>query len=174
MKKQLNIKQLEELKFKYEWCKTIQEFINAHDDDTFDVELMRDLDSEYAEQNPSLHDYLIRVLYKAYIEQNLVGLRSSINDYNEAARELPPEQFTELNRILNEKFGEDLIHNRKKELAQIRRIVKRGKINNEDEYRLVKSRIDELLWMDDSMTECKILDSLLCDYEELVKESQEQ
>jgi hypothetical protein len=52
--------------------------------------------------------------------------------------------------------------------------VKRGKINNEDEYRLVKSRIDELLWMDDSMTECKILDSLLCDYEELVKESQEQ
>lgn len=66
MKKQLNIKQLEELKFKYEWCKTIQEFINAHDDDTFDVELMRDLDSEYAEQNPSLHDYLIRVFISVH------------------------------------------------------------------------------------------------------------
>lgn len=168
MKRKLNEKQLEELKFKYEWCKTIQEFINAHEDDSFDVELMQDLDSAFAEQNPSMHDYLIRVLDKAYLEQNLVGLRSSINDYNEDARDLTPAEFEELNAILREKFGEDLVHNRQKDLAKIKRIVKRGKINNEDEFRLLKGRIDELL-EEEKIEEAQLLDKLMFEFEESLR-----
>lgn len=168
MKRKLNEKQLEELKFKYEWCKTIQEFINAHEDDSFDVELMQDLDSAFAEQNPSIHDYLIRVLDKAYLEQNLVGLRSSINDYNEDARDLTPAEFEELNAILREKFGEDLVHNRQKDLAKIKRIIKRGKINNEDEFRLLKGRIDELL-EEEKIEEAQLLDKLMFEFEESLR-----
>lgn len=168
MKRQLNEKQLEELKFKYEWCKTIQEFINAHEDDSFDEELMRELDPSFAEQNPSVHDYLIRVLERAYLEQNLVGLRSSINDYNEDARELPSAELEELNGILREKFGEDLVHNRQKDLAKIKRIVKRGKINNEDEFRLLKGRIDELL-EEVKMEEGQLLDKLMFEFEESLR-----
>lgn len=168
MKRKLNEKQLEELKFKYEWCKTIQEFINAHEDDSFDVELMQDLDSAFAEQNPSMHDYLIRVLDKAYLEQNLVGLRSSINDYNEDARDLTPAEFEELNAILREKFGEDLVHNRQKDLAKIKRIIKRGKINNEDEFRLLKGRIDELL-EEEKVEEAQLLDKLMFEFEESLR-----
>lgn len=168
MKRKLNEKQLEELKFKYEWCKTIQEFINAHEDDSFDVELMQDLDSAFAEQNPSMHDYLIRVLDKAYLEQNLVGLRSSINDYNEDARDLTPAEFEELNAILREKFGEDLVHNRQKDLAKIKRIIKRGKINNEDEFRLLKGRIDELL-EEEKIEEAQLLDKLMFEFEESLR-----
>ncbi|MCQ2304504.1 MAG: hypothetical protein MJZ97_05890 [Bacteroidales bacterium] len=168
MKRKLNEKQLEELKFKYEWCKTIQEFINAHEDDSFDVELMQDLDSAFAEQNPSMHDYLIRVLDKAYLEQNLVGLRSSINDYNEDACDLTPSEFEELNAILREKFGEDLVHNRQRELAKIKRIIKRGKINNEDEFRLLKGRIDELL-EEEKIEEAQLLDKLMFEFEESLR-----
>lgn len=168
MKRKLNEKQLEELKFKYEWCKTIQEFINAHEDDSFDVELMQDLDSAFAEQNPSMHDYLIRVLDKAYLEQNLVGLRSSINDYNEDACDLTPSEFEELNAILREKFGEDLVHNRQKDLAKIKRIIKRGKINNEDEFRLLKGRIDELL-EEEKIEEAQLLDKLMFEFEESLR-----
>ena len=168
MKRKLNEKQLEELKFKYEWCKTIQEFINAHEDDSFDVELMQDLDSAFAEQNPSMHDYLIRVLDKAYLEQNLVGLRSSINDYNEDARDLTPAELEELNAILREKFGEDLVHNRQKDLAKIKRIIKRGKINNEDEFRLLKGRIDELL-EEEKIEEAQLLDKLMFEFEESLR-----
>ena len=168
MKRKLNEKQLEELKFKYEWCKTIQEFINAHEDDSFDVELMQDLDSAFAEQNPSMHDYLIRVLDKAYLEQNLVGLRSSINDYNEDARDLTPAELEELNAILREKFGEDLVHNRQRELAKIKRIIKRGKINNEDEFRLLKGRIDELL-EEEKIEEAQLLDKLMFEFEESLR-----
>ena len=168
MKRKLNEKQLEELKFKYEWCKTIQEFINAHEDDSFDVELMQDLDSAFAEQNPSMHDYLIRVLDKAYLEQNLVGLRSSINDYNEDACDLTPSEFEELNAILREKFGEDLVHNRQRELAKIKRIIKRGKINNEDEFRLLKGRIDELL-EESQFEEAQLLDKLMFEFEESLR-----
>lgn len=168
MKRKLNEKQLEELKFKYEWCKTIQEFINAHEDDSFDVELMQDLDSAFAEQNPSMHDYLIRVLDKAYLEQNLVGLRSSINDYNEDACDLTPSEFEELNAILREKFGEDLVHNRQKDLAKIKRIIKRGKINNEDEFRLLKGRIDELL-EESQFEEAQLLDKLMFEFEESLR-----
>ena len=168
MKRKLNEKQLEELKFKYEWCKTIQEFINAHEDDSFDVELMQDLDSAFAEQNPSMHDYLIRVLDKAYLEQNLVGLRSSINDYNENARDLTPAELEELNAILREKFGEDLVHNRQKDLAKIKRIIKRGKINNEDEFRLLKGRIDELL-EESQFEEAQLLDKLMFEFEESLR-----
>lgn len=168
MKRKLNEKQLEELKFKYEWCKTIQEFINAHEDDSFDVELMQDLDPTFAEQNPSMHDYLIRVLDKAYLEQNLVGLRSSINDYNEDACDLTPSEFEELNAILREKFGEDLVHNRQKDLAKIKRIIKRGKINNEDEFRLLKGRIDELL-EESQFEEAQLLDKLMFEFEESLR-----
>lgn len=168
MKRKLNEKQLEELKFKYEWCKTIQEFINAHEDDSFDVELMQDLDSAFAEQNPSMHDYLIRVLDKAYLEQNLVGLRSSINDYNEDACDLTPSEFEELNAILREKFGEDLVHNRQKDLAKIKRIIKRGKINNEDKFRLLKGRIDELL-EESQFEEAQLLDKLMFEFEESLR-----
>ncbi len=168
MKRKLNEKQLEELKFKYEWCKTIQEFINAHEDDSFDVELMQDLDSAFAEQNPSMHDYLIRVLDKAYLEQNLVGLRSSINDYNEDARDLTPAELEELNAILREKFGEDLVHNRQKDLAKIKRIIKRGKINNEDEFRLLKGWIDELL-EEEKIEEAQLLDKLMFEFEESLR-----
>ncbi|MCQ2320438.1 MAG: hypothetical protein MJZ91_03785 [Bacteroidales bacterium] len=168
MKRKLNEKQLEELKFKYEWCKTIQEFINAHEDDSFDVELMQDLDPTFAEQNSSMHDYLIRVLDKAYLEQNLVGLRSSINDYNEDACDLTPSEFEELNAILREKFGEDLVHNRQKDLAKIKRIIKRGKINNEDEFRLLKGRIDELL-EEEKVEEAQLLDKLMFEFEESLR-----
>jgi hypothetical protein len=168
MKRSLNSKQLKELKYIYEWCKTIQLYINAHNEDCFDKGLMQELDPEYAEQNPSLHDYLIRVLDRAYAEQNLVGLRASLNDYNETASDLPLEQFEELNQILREKFGEDLVHNRQKELAKIKRIVNRGKINNENEYRLIKSRIEEIINDENRVTEIHILDGLLNDFEETI------
>ena len=60
MKRPLNPIQLEELRFKYEWCKTLQEYYNTLENDCFDIGLMQELDPAYAEKNASLHDSIVR------------------------------------------------------------------------------------------------------------------
>lgn len=168
MKRPLNPIQLEELRFKYEWCKTLQEYYNTLENDCFDIGLMQELDPAYARKNASLHDYLIRIIDKAFSDQNLPGLKCLYNDLNENSRDLSPEQFDELNHILRRKFGQDLVHNRQKEIAEIKRIIKRGKINNEEEYRLIRGWIDELLMNNGALKEVQKLEELLCHFEESV------
>lgn len=149
MKRKLNEKQLEELKFKYEWCKTIQEFENSKYGDYSQGELMK-------------------ILNQTFEDQDLVGMRYIYNDDNERSRYSKPAELEELNAILREKFGEDLVHNRQKDLAKIKRIIKRGKINNEDEFRLLKGRIDELL-EESQFEEAQLLDKLMFEFEESLR-----
>ena len=93
---------------------------------------------------------------------------SLYNDLNENSRDLSPDQFDELNQVLRRKFGQDLVHNRQKEIAEIKRIIKRGKINNEEEYRLIRGWIDELLMNNGALKEVQKLEELLCHFEESV------
>lgn len=110
----------------------------------------------------------MKILNQTFEDQDLVGMRYIYNDDNERSRYSKPAELEELNAILREKFGEDLVHNRQKDLAKIKRIIKRGKINNEDEFRLLKGRIDELL-EEEKVEEAQLLDKLMFEFEESLR-----
>jgi len=74
----------------------------------------------------------------------LTGAKEAFNDLNAAARELSTSQISELNRRLREKFGKDLFDADKKLAQKAKKIAERGKIRNEEEYRLLRSYLDSI------------------------------
>ena len=77
-----------------------------------------------------------------------------------------PEYLSKLNRILMEKFGEDLSSRMAKRMAGV---LKRGKIRNDEEFVRVNEWIDHLLWdkdNPDAEQQIEQYNQLLRDYEE--------
>ena len=71
-----------------------------------------------------------------------------------------------INRILMEKFGEDLMSGMEKRMAGV---LKRGKIRNDEEFVRVNEWIDHLLWdkgNPDAEQQIEQYNQLLRDYEE--------
>ena len=81
-------------------------------------------------------------------------------------RDLPPNQIEELNQILTEKFGHNLADVAKMETKAIEKIIKRGRIRNDTEYRLVWQREDEIYTDDSQFEYAETLRKLLSDYED--------
>ncbi len=124
---------LEQLKFMGDWCITIYEFIK--------------------ETNPvDPFDFVRNSIYainKTIESNHFQGMKMVYNDTNEMARGLSGKQLIELNKILHEKFGKSLIDEEKETLKKIDRIIKRGRVNNDEEYYLIQSYIDELIMAND-------------------------
>jgi hypothetical protein len=59
-------------------------------------------------------------------------------------RELPEPGQNALSELLSSELGISVTRERDAELTQIHRIVDRGRIKNEDEFRLVLSRVEEI------------------------------
>jgi hypothetical protein len=70
-----------------------------------------------------------------------------------------------LNIILKEKYGHDIADEMELETATIQKIIKRGKIRNDDEFEIVKRREEEI-YADESQFEyAEILRNLMSAYE---------
>ena len=92
-------------------------------------------------------------------------MRALYKELHLNVRELLPNQIEELNQILTEKFGHCLADVAEMETKAIEKIIKRGRIRNDTEYRLVWQREDEI-YTDDSQYEyAEKLRKLLNDYE---------
>lgn len=87
------------------------------------------------------------------------------NDTNEMARGLSPNKLIELNQILRDKFGFDLDEDHDKVSAKINLIVQRGHLENDNEFRLFSSRVDEIYADDSKEKEVETLENLMDDYE---------
>ena len=74
----------------------------------------------------------------------LSGAKDAYRTINSIANELPQTKLTELNRRLREKFGKDLFDADKKLVQKAKKIAERGKIRNEEEYRLLRSYLDSI------------------------------
>ncbi len=107
-----------------------------------------------------------KLIYKAYKDNDVRALKVTSNDIDNQIRELPLYLSLELDKLFQEKLGISIDSINKKMEKEIQKVIKRGKILNEEEYRLIKNREDEI-YVDNSKAEEKQqLDRLMEAYEE--------
>lgn len=153
MAKKLTEAQLQELNHKYEWAITLLNFIDS--------------------QNPNGTSMLmfIEVTHKAFDDQNLRGMRYVYSDVNEMVTlGLKQEELGQLNVLLKEKLGFDFSLVNKKDIQKVKRILKKGKIANADEYRFLLSRVDAIYENKDYLEELNAINALLSAYTEVEKD----
>ncbi len=158
MNKKLTEKQEAESLFIREWCLTIIDFVY--------LPITKDLSALIEMRKEALGEEM----KKAYLEKvtpsiYMKGLKEAFNDLNGTARDLPPKLLEELNKILRDKFGKDISTYSLSDMKQIVKITNRRKIVNEDEFRLINERVNELCEMDSESSELEVLNGLLSMYE---------
>lgn len=139
-------KSMDELQYMKDWCIAILEYMSKR--------------------------YNLKEFYQGKIDRILLaaetnnkrGLKLAYRDINEDARELPENFLIELNGMLQDKFGKSLIDEKKIIEKMITKIMKRGRINNEDEYRIVTSYINEIYMDEDKKQVTEKLDSFLFEF----------
>lgn len=146
-KKALDKKKYNELELKKEWSLIIISFIQNID------------------KNEYFFEQLKNSVGAAFFDNDLKGIRMIYNDVNEWAKGLDKSQLSELNKILIAKFGRSLIDEEKEIDSKIEKIVKRGKINSEDEYRLILAKVDEIYADKSKVNTIKVLNDLLLKYD---------
>lgn len=146
MKKESNQKALDELSFMRDWNWTVVDFL---------------IKNNYGEFFKQCYP----IITDTFNTKNLRGMRMMYNDSNEIARSLSQDKLNELNQILREKFGFDLEKDHDILLAKINKIIQRGYLKNDDEFRLLSSRDDEIYADDSKKKEVENLNKLMEDYE---------
>lgn len=132
---------------KRKWCISIVDYLIAKAPNV--------LMDEFREGILNLKENKIGTKQLDSIEVNLI----------EWANGLSKKDVDELNLILDNRFGSNLDDANNKSLKKIKTIVKRGKINNEDEFRLLTTRVDEIYANDKRKSELESINELLADYE---------
>lgn len=100
----------------------------------------------------SLSRQMEEVIHQAFERRDLRGLRMVARDVAEWATDLSPEQQQQLDALLVSRFGRGLKDQRKDVEREIARILRRGQIETEGEYRLLMARVDEI-YADESKAE---------------------
>ena len=132
-----------------EWCLTVFDYLLKQDS-----------------HHVMLVDYgknIIAILDK---KKKKNDMRALYKELHLNVRELLPNQIEELNQILTEKFGHCLADVAEMETKAIEKIIKRGRIRNDREYRLVWQREDEIYTDDSQFEYAETLRKLLSDYED--------
>lgn len=80
----------------------------------------------------------------AFEKRDVRGLRIAAKDLVEWTRDLPVDQQAKLEQILVSRFGRGLRAEAEKDQRELQRILKRGSIESEDEFRLLSSHADEI------------------------------
>ena len=145
MKKILTEKQQKEFVFMKDWILIVHDYIFKDDEDILEEDKL----------------YII----KAFDIGEIRGMRMAFNDTLDMAKDLSYAQKEELNAILREKFGTDLNEQNNKNYKKIKRVIQRGKIKTDEEYYLLKERIDEIYDDESKREEVEELGTLLLNYE---------
>jgi len=105
------------------------------------------------------------ILERAYEKKDIKQLKGINKELDVWLREMfRPDEKEELIRLLKEKFGEDTNKVDLKRIEKINKIVKRGKINNKNEYELLLQRVEEIYSDDSKNEEVTELNKLLADF----------
>lgn len=89
------------------------------------------------------------------------GIKEAFNSCKEEIGHWPDNMKADFNDVLYAKFGERYQNNE----AHVNRIVKRGKINSDDEFRMVDYKVNELCQTNPDSPQIKELNNLLLAYE---------
>lgn len=147
MTKKITEKQQKELDYIKEWCLMILNFMISKNSNIHIITQTKD------------------IILETYNSQNIKGLRYCNKDIIEWAKGLPKSDLVELNKLLQDKFGEDLGKNANRDLSKISQVIKKGKISSDDEYRLLLSRVDEIYNDTSKQDEVQTLNRLLVDFD---------
>ena len=120
----------------------------------------------YIEKEYKHFDTVIESIEAIYSKNLVKGLRAAFNNIVIDSIELPTDHLTELNRRLKERFGKDLFDMNKKLESKIQAIIKREKVKNDEEYRLVKAFLDTIYDVEGQEEEVRVLERLNFEYEE--------
>jgi len=139
-------KKSKELEYLRDWCLTILDFLISKSGES------------------PIFSQTKEVVTDTFKGKNLRGLRYCKKDINEWAKGLSPSNVSELNSLLDEKFSVNLEKEDDKSAKIIKQILQRGVINNEDEYRLLLTKVDAFCADDSKKDEVEALNKLLTDY----------
>lgn len=133
----------EELK---DWCLLVLDFIES-------------------KHSPSILGNLKEDVNLAYENGDFRPLKTLYRDLNEWVSGFPIVYQTELNDLLLTKFGRLLNEYAIKSISILNKIIKKGKIENEDEYRIVMARIDQIYDDSTKKDELQKLNQLLFNHD---------
>lgn len=141
---------LPEMKYIKDWCITILEFMAMKSSGLKPFyEVTKDnLLKNYTKNNKNI----------------LKGFKEGYRDINEMAKNLPNDDYLELNKVLVSKFGKSLEDINKKEFSKLDKVIKRGEILNDNEYRLLEDRANEISQSTRQSPEIKTINELLMNY----------
>ncbi len=93
--------------------------------------------------NDSLMKQFKSVIQETYAKGNLKGLKTLSRDMNAWAKGLSQKDIKELEVLLAEKFGENLSGDKITHTV-IKQVLKRGKIESEENYRVVYEYLQDI------------------------------
>lgn len=101
----------------------------------------------------------------AFQRGNFRGLKMVASDVREWTTALSPSDQQRLDQLLRSRLGRGLTEEAKEVSSEIDRILRRGQIDTQDEYRLLVSRADEIYADDSKRAELEKINELLAAYE---------
>ena len=104
------------------------------------------------------------VIQETYVKGNLKGLKTLSRDMNAWAKGLPQKDIKELELLLAEKFGENLSGDKITHTV-IKQVLKKGKIENQENYRVVYEYLQDISATDPFYENIVELETLLETYQ---------
>jgi polyhydroxyalkanoate synthesis regulator phasin len=147
-----------EMEYIKEWCITVIDFKLK----------LKDIDPEMIKIYSPIIDTLTNN-YPTNDKKHQKGLKGFYNSIKEEISFWPDNIKMDLNEILFSKFGENINQYDKQVRMIIKKILKRGKINDEDEFRLVNDKVNEICQIDSESSEIGELNRLLLAYEQNIQ-----
>ncbi|PTS95185.1 hypothetical protein DBR11_21735 [Pedobacter sp. HMWF019] len=156
MKRKMNEKQEAESLFLRKWCLTIIDFI--YSDKVIQTDLIELRKQAFSEETKTR--YLEQTTPGIYLK----GLRQAYNDINDMALNAPNQILEKLNNSLFAQFGKDLSTDSQNISSRLEEIVDRGKIINDEEFRVVEQKVSDISQIDAQSQQIIILNNLLATY----------
>lgn len=113
--------------------------------------------------NPMMHQFK-SVIQETYAKSHLKGLKTLSRDMNAWAKGLPQKDIKELELLLAEKFGENLSGDKITHTV-IKQALKKGKIESNENYRVVYEYLQDISPTDPFYENTTELENLLEAYQ---------
>ena len=111
-----------------------------------------------------LFDQFKNIIHETFEQKNISGLKYLNKDIIEWANGLSQIDFASLQELLIKKFGTNMSKSDDKIIIEINRILKRGKINNKEEYNLLLEEVEEIYLDIDKKDKVEVINNLLASY----------
>ena len=124
---------------------------------------------DFSIENVEINGFLMdikNIIIKCYENDDIKCLRDILNTVILFAKQLPDPILNNLNSNFKKEFGE-LIND--KNLKILSKILKKGFINSEKEYRIIFDRVEELYSNNEKQNEVNQLNELLFEYDKKQK-----